>query len=209
MIVVALVLVVLLAVLLPQMVRTKHSAVCINNLKQVSLAHLLYRDDHQLAFYPGEVSTNEGGTLEYLKRGALSEYFKRLTNEFLGAKALVCPSDHRKAARSFKTLGDSNLSYFVNADIGHLGGGLQPFNRVVIALGDRNVTNGTGPLARTISVTQSNQLGWNKEMHNKGRRGSQPLLGNVAMIDGSVRTLTSTGLQQAFNYEGSSRLVLP
>ena len=120
-IVAGLVLVLLLGVLLPQMIRTKRStqlSACVENLKQIVFAHILWEHDYNSARFPGEVSTNKGGTLEYLKRGELFEHFRALTNGLsFKPTVLVCPSDNRKPAKSFRTLGNSNLSYFVNMDL--------------------------------------------------------------------------------------------
>jgi hypothetical protein len=227
MIVFIFVLVMLFAVLIPQLVRTSRAAklrVCADNLKQVVLAHLLYVNDHEFVVFPGQVSTNEGGTIEHLQSGELFQHFKRFTNEFVeglpntnepaSPRVLVCPSDNRKAAKSFGTLGNSNLSYFVNADIGQLSGaGLQPLDRAqnYIAIGDRNVTNSAALNTWMVSVAKTNQLGWDSRMHNKGRNSSQPSVGNVALADGSVKTLTSTELRQAFTFvwPETSRLILP
>ena len=222
MILIIFVLAMLFAVLIPQLVRANRAAklaTCRDNLKQVVLAHLIYLNDHEFCLFPGQISTNEGGTMEYLQSGELFLHFMRFTNEFgqsAKPKVLVCPSDDREAAKSFESLSNANLSYFVNGDIERVcgQGPPEPLPRVqgAIALGDRNVTNGTGPTILTVTVANTNRLSWNNNrMHNKERNASQPSVGNVALADGSVQTLTSTQLQQAFTFTWPEkrRLILP
>lgn len=64
---------------------------CVNNLKQVGLAARLWAGDNQ---------------------GVLPNNFLTMSNELSTTKILVCPSDSiRKAAETFRTFNDSNLSY--------------------------------------------------------------------------------------------------
>ena len=216
------VLAMLFVVLIPQLVRASRASklsVCKDNLKQAVLAQMVYQNDHESCCWPTAVSTNKGGTLEHLQSGELFQHFKRFTNELAqppNPEIFVCPSDDRKAARSFETLGNSNLSYFVNADIYNHMGGVEPLDRAIqhIAIGDRNITNGTGPKTLTVTAANTNRLGWNNRMHNKGRNASQPFVGNVATLDGSVHTMTSLALKETFGLQtlfwpGTNRLFLP
>jgi prepilin-type processing-associated H-X9-DG protein len=218
--VVGLILVILMGVLLPQTIRKKHSAqlaACIANLKQVMLAEMIWQNDHETSRLSGEVSTNKGGTLEYLHRVELFQHFKSLSNELVTPAILACPSDNREAANGFNILNNSNLSYFVNMDVGSGMVPWQPLDELIVtvAIGDRNVTNKMGQRAGIMSITVSNYdyLGWNAQMHNKGNNASQSSIGNAAFADGSVETVTSSKLQRAFRYQGSdlspSRLALP
>lgn len=223
--VVSLILVILLGVLVPQLIRKKRSAelaACLGNLKQIVLAELLWQNDHETGYFSSAVSTNNGGTLEYLSRGELFQHFKGLSNELTVPTILPCPSDNRMAAKNFGTLANSNLSYFVNMDAG-TGKSTGPPRRwpltkrfiSTIFIGDRNVTNNIGQRAGIITVTESNynQLGWNAQMHNKGRNRFQASIGNAATVDGSVHSLTTSNLQRGFKDDVfgdfSMRLALP
>jgi hypothetical protein len=219
--VVGLILVMLVGVLVPQMIqkkRTSQRVACVGNLKIVVLGELLWINDNPKGRLSWQVPTNEGGTLEYLDRGKLFPHFKALSNKLSTPVILTCPADNREAVKAFSILEDSNLSYFMNMDapMGGRSGPPMPLDEISmsIVLGDRNVTNNPGPRAGIISVTASNysSLGWNSRM-NHGRNPYRISIGNVACVDGSVRTMTPIDLQKAFKYEVfngySSRLALP
>jgi competence protein ComGC len=85
-------LMVLLGILVPPMIQRKRSAqlaACNENLKIVVLGHLLYLNDHEFHAFPGQVSTNKGGTMEYLDAGQLFKHFEQLSNELVFPKLLV------------------------------------------------------------------------------------------------------------------------
>src|SRR5665213_845831 len=75
---------------------------CVNNLKQIGLAFLIWNGDHgnQLPF---NISTNAGGTLELCARdkdGFDSNaylFIQALSNELTTTKLLICPLDHSKS----------------------------------------------------------------------------------------------------------------
>src|SRR6266513_4458959 len=63
------IIVVLAALLLPALAKTKAKAnriACLNNLKQIGAASHLFANEHGDKF-PVEVSTNQGGSLEYVQ----------------------------------------------------------------------------------------------------------------------------------------------
>jgi len=218
-ILIAFVMVMLLGFLLPQMIRKmKHSAqlsACAANLKELAIAEIIYMEEHNLfGFLPRQHSTNEGGTMEYLQNRDLVQHFKCFTNGLTTPKVLLCPSDDRASAGSFWTLGNSNLSYFVNRDAGRVSGtGAIPLDsrdcRLTVAVGDRNVSSSAGQQRGVMIVDRNQELGWSFTMHNKAKRRSQPLLGNVAFTDASVISLTPPKLKEAPDYPGASCLVLP
>lgn len=210
---------VMLCFLIPQLIwRGKHAtqlSACAANLKQLAIAQCIFMEEHGfIAFLPGQRSTNEGGTMEYLQNGDLAQHFKCFTNELTAPNVLRCPSDDRTSAVGFSALGNPNLSYFVNRDTGRVSGsGPIPLDsrdcRNTVAIGDRNVTNSAGQYGGVAIVDRNQELGWNLTMHNKAKRRSQLSLGNVAFTDGSAVNLTPAGLRDAFDYPGTSRLVLP
>jgi hypothetical protein len=220
--VVGLILVLLAAVLVPGMIQRKRSAqvvTCINNLKKVALCELLWMNDNAKGQVSWQISTNERGTSEFVKEGKLFPHLQVLafSNELFTPTILVCPADNRKPAKSFGSLADSNLSYFVNLDGNPYRG--VPFHldeiRQVVMLGDRNITNGTPPRAGILTIAESNyrSLEWDPRMHNQGRKPSESSIGNVATLDGAVHTMRATNLQRAFEYQVfgdvTNRLAIP
>jgi hypothetical protein len=206
-IVVVLVLVVSACVLLPQLAHAKRTAQlshCGKNLNGIILAHLLWVNDRELAALPGQISTNDGGTMEYLQKGELFRHFQSLSNELFDPtlpppfdlRVLVCPSDNRQAGKSFATLANSNLSYFVNGNVSRVSGkgiDFSHYSMSHIAVGDRNVTSSVWRTGGVAVIDPSQQVGWSRSMHNK--RKFKPLGGNVAYLYGSVSNLTSAQLQ--------------
>ena len=73
---------------------------CTNNLKQTGLSSRVFANDHGDAF-PIEVSTNEGGSKEYLSKPDVFPHWRTLSNTLSTPKLLICPADDRKAAASF------------------------------------------------------------------------------------------------------------
>src|SRR5688500_1126368 len=148
---------ILAGMLLPALAKAKAKAQrikCVNNLKNVGLAFRIFATDNSDRF-PMNVSTNEGGSSEFLPASvpnttvakSIWRHFSALSNELSTPKIVVCPSDSgtRTEANNFATvkLGTSepfnknkNLSYFVamNAD--------ETRPQAFLA-GDRNITNDT------------------------------------------------------------------
>jgi hypothetical protein len=116
--------------------RQRARAICCDcNLKQVGLAFKTWALDHNNLF-PMCVSTNFGGTREYVTNGEIFRHFAVMSNELSTPVVLVCPEDSRKPAHSFdRTFSNKNLSYFVGVDANN--DAPQMF-----LSGDRNVTGG-------------------------------------------------------------------
>src|SRR5882762_3406100 len=109
---------ILAGLLLPALAKAKAKAQrinCANNLKQVGLAFRIWATDNS-DVYPMRVSTNKGGSLEYVEGGNAFRHFQCLSNELMNPVVLACPSDDRQPATSFRTLGKYNVSYFVGVD---------------------------------------------------------------------------------------------
>jgi len=97
---------ILAAMLLPALQRAKEAgrrASCMNNLKQLGLAHVLYLDDHN-GYFPtyGPLPTASVDTALYPGLTLFGRYFQNNIN------VLVCPSD--------KTTG-RQISYFANEQL--------------------------------------------------------------------------------------------
>jgi prepilin-type N-terminal cleavage/methylation domain-containing protein len=169
---------------------------CVNNLKQTGLAFRVWEGDQQVIF-PMQRSTTNGGTMEFTTGPNLWRHFQVMSNELSTPKVLICPADEsRNAATNFAFLRNSNISFFVGVDASET-------NPQLILSGDRNITNGT-PIKNGILEVSSNQpAGWAAEMHNK--------VGNVALSDGSLQQISSTGLRSAIENSGgfTNRLQMP
>ena len=96
--------------------RTAARIKCVNNLKNVGLAFRIFASDNQGAF-PMRLSTNQGGSLEFVNEGAALRHFLALSNELSTPLILACPLDtKRKPANNFALAQHVNVSYFVGLD---------------------------------------------------------------------------------------------
>jgi prepilin-type N-terminal cleavage/methylation domain-containing protein/prepilin-type processing-associated H-X9-DG protein len=133
---------ILAALLLPVLAQAKARAMrvqCVSNLRQTGLAFHMFANDHGGKF-PTFVSTNDGGSLEYVAAGNQAngpfyfsyKYFRPLAGTLVMPKLLACPADlERWPATNFSQFNNSNLSY----DIGLIA---NPNNSSAILVADRN-----------------------------------------------------------------------
>jgi type II secretory pathway pseudopilin PulG len=190
----------LAASLLPAVTRAgaKSKAICCNcNLKQVGLSVRIWANDHADQ-YPMHVSTNQGGTKEFVPGGNAFRHFQALSNELSIPKILVCPSDPaRKVAADFFTLSNSNLSYFVSLDA------KEEYPQMFLA-GDRFIgTRGTVS-QNILPLATNSAVFWTARIHHT-------VLGNIALSDGSVQQLNASTLQKSLLTQGvlTNRLAIP
>ena len=94
---------------------------CANNLKMISLAFMMWADDHEQAF-PFNVPRSKGGTLELCSPGAdgfeqnPAPHFMALSGCLGMTKTLVCPADRsRIPADNFLSLAPSNVTYQIRS----------------------------------------------------------------------------------------------
>ena len=99
---------------------------CINNLRGTGLAAHMFANDHGGKFST-EVSTNDGGSLEFAQAGYLVsgrfyfsyKHFLPLASTLSTPKLLACPADtERWAATNFSHFNNYNLSYVVGLKAG-------------------------------------------------------------------------------------------
>ncbi len=90
---------------------------CMNNMKQLGLAARIWSGDNHDK-YPFNVSTNNGGTLEFCGIGSdgfdtnAAMHFLVMSNELSAPRILVCPADTSKTpAFSFQGLRAWNVTY--------------------------------------------------------------------------------------------------
>ena len=143
------------------------------------------------------VSTNSGGSLEYIATGAVFRHYEVMSNELSTPFILVCPRDNRKPLKNFgPTLANSNISYFVGIDA-------RDETPQMFLAGDCNITGGRRLSNGILELGTNDFIGWSQGIHNG--------LGNVALADGSVQQLKSEGLQESLKRTGTSinRLAMP
>lgn len=202
---------ILAGMLLPALAKAKAKAQrikCVSNLKNVGLAFRIFATDNSDRF-PMIVSTNEGGSAEWLAANApapgrdasIFRHFAALSNELSTPKIVLCPSDGdrvesstyaavvpatQKGVVAFNQ--NKNISYFV----GMAADETRPQSFLA---GDRNIVHTNGRPARTAItksiVTEltanSNGLAWTKDLHQEQ--------GDICMGDGSVQQLSTSKLK--------------
>lgn len=178
----ALVVLVLLPMLAKSRARSSRIS-CVNNLKQVGLSFRIWADDNGGNF-PMHVSTNAGGSREWVAVGAVAPHFAVMSNELATPRILVCPEDaRRQAATNFAALRASQISYFVVPEANEALDGLW-------LAGDRNLsTNGKALSAGTFTAATNTRLAWLRQPHRHG--------GNLAFADGRVQQVFNPGLPAA------------
>ena len=175
----------------------KAKSICCNcNLKQIGISFITWGLDHT-NFFPMALSTNLGGTREYLATGETFRHFQVISNEVSSPGLLACPLDSHRPAKDFgQSLANSNISYFV----GFVESRDSP---QMLLCGDRHLTGGTKLPAGVIEFTTNDAPAWKPGVH----RGS----GNVAMADGSVHGFSTMGLRDALKNTGAAtnRFTIP
>lgn len=180
---------------------------CLNNLRKVGMSFQLFATDHHGRF-PAQLSTNEGGTWEY--GGLAAAHFAALYPQDFAPSLLICPSDTRGAAKDLASLGNSNLSYFVNLDASELGPGMimgdqrdPTFGPKMVLVGHRNLmVDGQTVQAGLVCLTNGQSIGWNAVLHSNR---SATLFVDGSVILASQLTLATNHLSTNF----VNRLAVP
>ena len=176
-VVIATLLVLLAAVVVPAFSRAKAKALriqCVSNLSQQRLGFVIWSDDHN-GFYPMQLSTNQGGAMEDVNAGRLPRLFQIMAEGLANPKLLSCPSDTRAPATNLQSLTISNISYFVGIDAST--------NRPeVLLLGDRNLAVNGKLLSGLVDLGADSSVTWTETLHNKGGN-VVPSIGNVVQVN--------------------------
>ena len=172
-----------------------HRFSCTNNLKQVGLSFRTFANDHDGKF-PMQLSTNNGGSLEFIDGGNAYRHFLALSKELSTPKILVCPADKRKALTNFAALNNEHVSYFVGLDA------VSNYPTMLLG-GDRNITNEMLPNGQILLLMTNQTVGWTKEIHED--------FGNVVLADDMVEQMSSSRLQGLVRNSGvaTNRLAIP
>ena len=179
------VIVLVVALLLPALAngRRRTSRIgCINNVKQVQLAFMTWSLDNSDRF-PMQVSTTDGGSMEFVAGGHTFPHFQVISNEISTPKLLNCPVDNRMFAANFQNdFTDSNISYFVGLDASST-------NPASFLIGDSHFAIGGVPVkSGLLLLSTDTSVGWTSARHD-GR-------GNIALADGSVHLVNSSELRK-------------
>ena len=192
--------VVLVAIFLPALGNQKiknRRINCVSHLKQIGLSFRIWAGDGGDK-YPMAMSTNEGGTMEFISTGEVFRHFQILSNQLGSPLILICPTDReRTAASNFLQLANTNISYFLGVDA-H-----ENLPQSILA-GDRNITNGFAPKNGMLELTTNQSVGWTKAIHK--------FQGNVALGDGSVQQVSNERLQKEILVNSdfaTNRIALP
>lgn len=172
---------------------------CLNNLKQIGLASIMWQEDHGGKFtneFPWEIDETNGGTLQIASGPNLWRHFIVLSNELSTPTILVCPADKsRVAATNFHFFNNSNISYFLNLDSTET-------NSEGLLSGDRNITNGTPIESGVLKLTPDHVAGWDRGMHQQ--------FNNLLLAHSGVEETGANGLREVIARSGATnRLLMP
>lgn len=213
-IIVVAVLALLAAIFLPALISHhphRHRIDCVNNLKQVGLAYRIWAGDNNDK-YPMEVSVTQGGTMELLNTPDAWKTFQLMSNELSTPKILACPDAlaYDLAATNFSDDLKNKISYFIGQDA-------TPTNPAALLSGDDNfILNHLPVKPGGVNVTSNSQIEWDAARHVEAVKRywifkAKKTYGGIVFGDGSVQTVTSSGLTNLFQQTGlaTNRLAIP
>ena len=178
--------------------KRRSGSICCNcNLKQIAISFKTWAWDNTNVF-PMAISTNLGGTREYLATSETFRHFQVMSNELASTVLLICPQDKRARSKSFgQEFTNSSVSYFVGA----VDNNEKP---QMFLAGDRHLTGGKALPSGIIEFTTNDIPNWNLRLGHR-------TFGNVALADGSVQGFSAQGLQTALLNTGSptNQLAMP
>ena len=199
--VVILALAVLAASLLPALVASMKKSqriTCVNHLMQIGLGSRIWENDHTNS-HPLIVSTNLGGIAEYVERGEAFRYFQILSNELVSPVILACPADARQPAKDYgSSFSNTNISYFIN-----LAASSHPDPQTVLFGDDDFEINEVRVKSGLLEIPANTRITWMAARHNH--------TGNIALGDGSVESVTGSGLRNYLQQAAlaTNRLLIP
>jgi prepilin-type N-terminal cleavage/methylation domain-containing protein len=233
---------ILAGLLLPALAKAKAKAQrisCVSNMKQVSLAFILWVHDHEANNLPYRVDSRNEGTLVAAGTSPLPLWnglqnlnwfqFSWVSNEMNSPKVLVCASDKKKHAAdnwgSTDPIGgfrhnnqqNNSVSYNLWLDAGYVNNTLSFENaQEHILISDRNVTYDSIVDTCSSSITPARQIN-GRDTATVGKWDVQKdyghgIGGGVALLDGSVSSINQNELKSFFRRgddNGSLHFIFP
>ena len=170
---------------------------CLNNLRNLGISFRIFAADHQDRF-PMQVSTNEGGSMEFMKDESPLHHFIALSNELSTPTIIACPGDKRRSpATNFLQIHNENVGYFVRLES-------QNGETNTMLSGDSNLTiNQVAVKPGTVVLNTNSLVGWTAARHKTH--------GNLLMSDGRVSLLAGPSLAALLRQSGvaTNTLALP
>ncbi|HTI97459.1 MAG TPA: hypothetical protein VL527_01045 [Dongiaceae bacterium] len=172
--------------------------VCIQNLRQIGVAHWIWRADHDNQFPASALITN-ASMRGWIAAGNAVPFFQLMSNELFSPKVLVCPADRDHVATANLTNGLSakNISYFFGLDA-------TDTNAQSLLSGDDNFEiSGVPVKPGLVEIPTNAPLSWTAARHN--------FAGNISLADSSVQQVTQSDLRRALMQTGvaTNRLLIP
>ena len=213
-IVVVAVVAILFAMVLPALV-SKNVRIqrisCVNNLKQVGLAYLIWANDHNGKF-PMAMSTNNGGTLELITDTDAWKTYLAMSNEIYSPKVLFCPqnAERSRAATTFSDDLKLHISYFIGLDA-------TVDSPNALLSGDDHFSIKGLPVRSVVMAMPSNTpIAWNSSRHVEVEThfwvfSTKTNFGNIGFGDGSVQPVNNSELPNLILQTGlaTNRLAIP
>ncbi len=182
---------------IPAMARTRARSSrvkCVHNLKSVGLGLRVFATDSNGA-WPWQVSTNQGGSREFLQDPSLVwPHFLALSNELSTPRIARCPNDLTGTQPAFwrDAKNNSAFSYFLGLDA-------REENPNTILGGDSNLALGGPRLRATLVTVRTNA---DLRFHNSRHENPPSGAGNILLGDGSVQAVTSARFREALFLPG-------
>lgn len=150
-----------------------------------------------------QVSTNEGGSLEYVLIGDLSPHFRSISNA-VPVSVLHCPfNPKRTAVARWDDLKDEDISYFLGVDA-------QSGDPLSILAGDVTLEGYALEIGKMFSWGSGINITWQKDSHRVHTRPWRRKGGNLLFADGSVHFLNDRGLRAAVKQSVlTNRVIMP
>ncbi len=182
-------------------------AACGSNLKQLSLALIVWANDQEVGQFPVRLPVAQRGLLGHPQAGDLTVQFAHLSNELVSPAILACPSDRDvRRAETFSNREKDGLlhpqfrnhaiSYALNTDVGVTSSNvltqLELMPSHVVAT-DRNL-GATGSSFCSSGLTNILEVATGEKTpagFTVRKRFGHGVVGNVALVDGSVMKLGS------------------
>ena len=187
----------LVIVVLTQFIADARMTSCLSNMAAIGNGFRVWSLDHN-GKYPMQLSTNSGGTREWLVKEQWFRQFQVISNELGTPRTLVCPADSRdnkKTAYRFgEALNNNNISYFIGMDAEK--------SDVYLLAGDRNIGCGSITENSIMVINNNKTCFWSNNIHY-GK-------GNLSFGDGGVRKVeNSQMIEMLKNIRIPQKLGLP